>query len=508
MAHKSGDREKYGLEGSERINRNLIDKDRRIVVASNRGPLGFFEDDSGRAAARRDSSPVSGLFESLEHTPLTWVSGAVSATDRRAADELTNEDGAINHDLLPPKWRQILISTPRRVHHKFFNVICNPLLWFLFHRSWSPTFTPNIGSQEHDAWERGFRALNESFAKRIDSSGSDQQLVLLCRDYQLMLVPGLVRAKNRNALIHYSVDTPWPWPNDLRIIPEKWRREILASLLSADVVTLSSPADISTFEASVTEVFNGEPTIENSGRGLKIHSNGHVTTVDVSTPLLRANQLDPVVSNSSTSRFITQLESTANEHTFVTVDRAEPHKNVVRSIVAFGELLKKRPELVGKVRYLLFLTPGPSHVSAYKRLNEEIRRSARRVNDSARGENPVQVYMENNFYRAIAGLVVYDTLVSVPVIDGAARSVLDGSVINQKDGNLIVSDTSPICRALSESAYTVSYTDVEGISHAMSSAYDEPVESRQATFDAVAKLLEASSKENDVESALERLLSI
>ena len=103
---------------------------------------------------------------------------------------------------------------------------------------------------------------------------------------------------------------------------------------------------------------------------------------------------------------------------------------------------------------------------------------------------------------------VYDTLVSVPVIDGAARSVLDGSVINQKDGNLIVSDTSPICRALSESAYTVSYTDVEGISHAMSSAYDEPVESRQATFDAVAKLLEASSKENDVESALERLLSI
>jgi trehalose 6-phosphate synthase len=139
---------------------------------------------------------------------------------------------------------------------------------------------------------------------------------------------------------------------------------------------------------------------------------------------------------------VNDLTANKYQHTFVTVDRAEPHKNIVRTVNAFGELLKQNPELAQDVRFLLFLTRGPAHISAYKRLSEEIWRAARRVNDRFDGVQPVRVVEESTIYRAVAVLSIYDTLVHVPVIDGTVRSAMDGANLNSVAGGMIVSESS------------------------------------------------------------------
>lgn len=135
----------------------------------------------------------------------------------------------------------------------------------------------------------------------------------------------------------------------------------------------------------------------------------------VSPPYTRSDQFKSVKDFEATKRIVGDLKSECFDHIFVTVDRAEPHKNLVRSINGFGELLRREPELAPRVRYHLFLNPGPAHISTYKRLSDEIWRAARRVNDKAGDYQPVRVIEESNFYRAVAALCVYDTLVSVPV---------------------------------------------------------------------------------------------
>ena len=491
MAHKSGDFSN-SVSNSEASNfaammKKLI-SGRKLIVASNRGALNFSEDSSGKLVARRDTSRSSELFEPLSDEPISWITGAVSAADRNAADTQADDLGIIRNDVLPDDWNVRFVSLPRRVHHKFYNVICNPLLWFLLHRSWSPTFTPNIGKQEHDALERGYRVVNQSFADRISDSADGSQIALICRDYQLMLVPGMVRKRHPDSLIHFSFETPWPWPSELELIPIAWRSELLNSLLSADVVSFPTAADNNAFIACVRSHFSSVSDNRPTKVGFRndlLTKDLHEVRLSVLTPSVRSMQFKSVIDFGPTQRFIKNLSGDDSKHTFVTVDRSEPHKNIVRSINAYGELLKRRPELAESTRYLLMLTPGPTHISACKRVSEEVRRATRKANDAAKNSDPICVYEENNFYRAIAALSVYDTLFSIPVADGVGRSPLDGPIVNTKDGGMILGENDAASYLFRKNASIVSFTDIAGISNAMEKAVDESPEIRSAQATAI-----------------------
>ena len=385
MAHSSGDTSSTAPDGRRaqhdksdvaELAKQLV-SGRKLLVATNRGPLYFTEDRSSELTAKRDNSRVSESFDPLSDVPVTWISGAVSSADRKAMETLSSDGGSILSDAIPAAWQVRFVAPPRRVHHKFYNVICNPLLWFLLHRSWSPTFTPTIGAQEHDAWNRGYRAVNQMFADEVSVAADNDSFALISRDYQLMLVPGMVRKSHPDAAIHHSFETPWPWPSDFEIFPPEWREQVLESLLMADFISFPSSRDIRAFIACTT-VFMGMDGRVETLTGNSISFAGRNVRLVVSPPSTRSVQFKSVADFDATKRIISDLNSEDFGHTFVTVDRAEPHKNIVRSINGFGELLRREPEIVSHARYLLFLNPGPAHISAYKRLSDEIRRAARR----------------------------------------------------------------------------------------------------------------------------------
>ncbi len=482
MAQRSGDNSQgksdIRHENDDSRMPKRLNLDRRIMVASNRGPFSYFEDDTGQLAVKRDFNLAD---EALDGLNLTWISGAVSSADRKAVQTLSSEQGLLESDQIPDAHEVHLVAPPRRVHHKFYNVICNPLLWFLFHRSWSPTFTPTIGAQEHDAWDNGFRAVNTMFADAISQNASEKPFVLVSQDYQLISVPGMVRESHPDSIIQHSLDTPWPWPSDLEILPAAWRVQILESMLSANELWLPSKRDINAFIACLNEFLQDAIEVTDSSTvPYKVVSfKGRKLLVGVSRPAVRLQQFKSLIATSRPQRFVNDLADESIRHTFVTVDRSEPHRNIVRSINAFGELLKQNPELASDVRYLLFLTPGPSHISAYKRLSNEVRRAARRVNEKTGVNQPVRVSEESNFYRAVAALSVYDTLVSVPVVDGIGRAALDGAVLNSSDGGMILSNSSVTADWFGDSATLVDFADVGAITEAMAAAASESAESRQ-----------------------------
>lgn len=484
MAPQSGDKTQdtsdHQLEDDDQRMPKWLNLDRRIIVASNRGPFSYFEDDAGELAVKQDFNSGG---EAVGLAPAIWISGAVSSADRKAAQTLSSEDGL----LFPNDQELHLVAPPRRVHHKFYNVICNPLLWFLLHRSWSPTFTPTIGDQEHDAWETGYRTVNKMFADAISQNATEKPFVLVSQDYQLMLVPGMVRERHHDSVIKHSLDTPWPWPSDFQILPSAWRVEILESLLSGNELWFPSSRDINAFIACASEFLQDELEVTDPGTApfkLFVYK-GHKTLVGVARAAARSGDFKSIKGTSRTQRFMSDMTDKSIRHTFVTVDRSEPHKNIVRSINAFGELLKQNSGMANEVRYLLFLTPGPSHISAYKRLSEEIRRAARRVNEKADSNQPVRVFEENNFNRAIAALSMYDTLVSVPVVDGIGRAALDGALLNSSGGGMILSNSNVASDYFGDSVTSVDFADVSAITEAMAAALNESTDSKQLRSDAI-----------------------
>ena len=121
---------------------------------------------SGPPEPRRGSGSVVTAFNSLAHAfDFTWVSSAMSEGDRAVASA---SGGQRVMSPLPGHCIGLrYVTTPRRAYHKYYNVICNPLLWFLQHYMWNPPYNPTVDSTIHDAWENGYVPVNEAFAKSV-----------------------------------------------------------------------------------------------------------------------------------------------------------------------------------------------------------------------------------------------------------------------------------------------------------------------------------------------------
>ena len=127
-----------------------IPDNRRIILASNRGPVEFQLDQDGHLQARRGSGAIVTAFSQLlEEVELSWVANAMGDGDRRALDAFGNQ--SIPSPLPTQKGQVRFVVTPRRTYHKFYNIVCNPLLWFLQHNMWSAPYTPNVDSTVTDA---------------------------------------------------------------------------------------------------------------------------------------------------------------------------------------------------------------------------------------------------------------------------------------------------------------------------------------------------------------------
>ena len=114
-----------------------------LIVASNRGPLEYHLSPEGLLQPRRGSGAlVTALSSLIQNFEFTWVANAMGEGDRRAQQDA--EGGIILSPLPKQKVSARYVITPRRMYHKFYNIFCNPLLWFLQHSKWSSAYPPNI----------------------------------------------------------------------------------------------------------------------------------------------------------------------------------------------------------------------------------------------------------------------------------------------------------------------------------------------------------------------------
>ena len=163
----------------------------RLILASNRGPMEHHVQPNGDLQARRGSGGVvtalSGLTGQAE---FTWIASAMGEGDRRVA--AANEGRAVRSPLPGQRVSVRYVTTARRVYHKYYNIICNPLLWFLQHYMWSSPYTPRIDGAIYDAWENGYAQVNREFADAIieEAGGESARPLVMLHDYHLYLAPG------------------------------------------------------------------------------------------------------------------------------------------------------------------------------------------------------------------------------------------------------------------------------------------------------------------------------
>jgi len=475
---------------------------RRLILASNRAPIEYYFTEDRQLHSRRGSGGVVTALSSLSrYVELDWIASAMGHGDREVAQRAQEKRFPVPVEGENLYLRFVVCS--RSTYHKYYSVICNPLLWFLQHYMWNSPTTPNIDITVHDAWESGYVEVNRAFARAISDevASSKSPPIVILNDYHLYLVSAYLRRQMPDLVIQHFTHIPWPSACYWKLLPSSMRQAIFGGLCAADIVGLQTMRDVHNFLhccesfCSAAEVDYKQHTVKLEGRCVQVRA--YPISVDVAG-------LTKLISSAGLQEYEQKLRSLCGEQTIVRVDRAEPSKNIVRGFKAFDRLLERYPQFLGKVKFLAFLVPTRTHLRPYQRYMAEATQLIEDINSKYGTEDwyPIDFFYENNYLQALAGMRLYDVLLVNAVIDGMNLVAKEGPTVNNCDGVLILSETVGAYDQLKEHALAVSPADLEGTTQALYTALTMPPDEKERR----ATGLKKSIKEADITNWLWHLL--
>jgi trehalose 6-phosphate synthase len=447
---------------------------RSTILVSNRGPQDPREDGSFRRGA---GGVVTALLSLAEATAADWVACARTEVERAYAEA---NPGGVDVRLARGNGRLHYATPTREEYDMYYSVVANPVLWFIQHYLWDLGNEPIIDERIHQAWTDGYVQVNTQMAAKVIeiAHAAPQPALVLVHDYQLYLVPRMVREAIPDALIQHFVHVPWPTPQYWKVLPRHMRDPILEGLLGCDIVGFQSSLDVRNFLLTCEEnlglqVDERERAVVSGGR--VVYARHYPISVDVDAATRLASSRGVHRQEEDIARWRPPL-------LIVRIDRTDPSKNIVRGFIAYEKLLRYHPELRGKVRFWAFLQPSRQDVPVYARYLRQIRQTAAQINsDMGSSEwEPIRLEVAESERKAMAALKNFDVLLVNPVYDGLNLVAKEGALVNQKNGVIVLSENAGAHEELRGNVLSINPFDVEATASQLYTALTMPLEDRRA----------------------------
>jgi trehalose 6-phosphate synthase len=458
---------------------------RKLIVVSNRGPVSHVRDAGRRSAKRGGGGLVTALSSLVRYHDVTWIASAISDADRELAGETfedTSRDGS--------PYRVRLISHDEQAYDWYYDVVANPMLWFLQHSLWELAYTPKVDRAFHRAWDEGYAVVNASFADVVlEELERSPDAIVYFHDYHLYLAPRLVRERRPDATLMHFVHVPWPQPDYWRVLPRSMRCAVHDGLVANDLIGFHTDRWRRNFLYSVRELL-GDDAIPNT------------VTAPISVDPAEFDELATSEAVLAAEREIVERRS---EKLVVRVDRTDPSKNIVRGFRAFELYLEAHPEMHRRIGMLALLDPSRQEIPEYAEYLGAIEREARRVNDrfQENGWTPVELRIEDDFPRSVAAYKQFDVLLVNAIFDGLNLVAKEAPLVNERDGVVVLSENTGAHAELGDWAISVNPFDVEGQADAIHQALELDAGERRRRLEAIC----AHVREHDVNAWIDVQLS-
>ncbi|MCA9879313.1 MAG: trehalose-6-phosphate synthase [Thermomicrobiales bacterium] len=491
------------------------DAPRPLIIASNRGPVTFSRRTGGSFDARKGSGGVVTAVSAVarERQPI-WIAAAMTDGDRQRA-AFAKEDGEHLIEFGDPaEFRlRFVVPTPE-AYHQYYNVISNPLLWFLQHYLWDTPRSPDITHDIWDAWRNGYVSVNRQFADEIIAAidAVDGDPLVMLQDYHLYLCAGFIREKRPNAHLQLFIHIPWPDPDYWRLLPMEMRRAICEGALGNDIVGFQTPDHGRSFMYTCQAYV---PDVEIDYQNSRIHWRGREIQVRAYPISIDSEAVRRLAYSKDARSHDRYLPNHWNEFTILRVDRAEPSKNIVRGFQAFDRFLESHREFQGRVNFVAITVPSRMDVVEYQDYLDDVSAVVGRINakyaNVETGWQPIHLIMGENYPRALAAMKWYDVLLVNSIIDGMNLVAKEGALLNERNGVLILSEGAGAVHQLREHSILIAPTDVEGTAEAMFQALTMPLAERRRRAEGLRKQVEGDdvatwfeNQVNDIQRLIRR----
>jgi len=430
-----------------------------LIVLSHRGPFRFTREDDGTFTTTRGAGGVVSALTPLLLEPVhnsTWVAAAMTADDTEAqAEGATKGLGLDLH----------LIDIDPTVHRMHYDVISNGVLWFLVHGMFDHARRPRFDLRFRDAWE-AYVQVNQAFADAVANIAPDGDIALV-QDYQLALVPALLRAQRPDLRIVHFMHTPFCDAQTARVLPTDIGEQLLGALASGPT-GFHTARWAQAYQRSARELL---------GRRAAVHT---PFTASLG-PDVEALE-ETAASSDARDRAAALADRVGERLVILRTDRVEPSKNIVRGFLAYDRLLEARPGVRGRVVFVAMVYASRQGLPEYLAYANEVEQVVARVNErwATRDWTPIILDQGDDFARSIAGLQRYDVLFVNPIRDGLNLVAKEGPALNRRDGVVCLSREAGAYDELRSAVLPVHPFDIEQMAVALDDALAMPRGERAA----------------------------
>ena len=455
----------------------------RLLLVSNRLPVVTTVTDRGVRIVPSDGGLVSGLRPQHQRRNGLWIGWPGDLTQCSAEERTTTEDGLAAQRLVP-------VHLSREQVDSYYHGFCNRVLWPLFH------YLIDRVPADAAGWDI-YRQVNEAFADVVAANYREGDTIWV-HDYQLLLLPSLLRERLPAARIGFFLHIPFPSSEVFRVLP--WRREVLHGLLGADLLGFHTFSYMRHFVTSLLHVDGVEADIDRvrvGGREVRLG----VFPMGIDAARFAELAGDPVVQ--AQARAI--REDAGGRRIILGVDRLDYTKGIPRRMQAVERLLMREPGLRDRVRYIQIAVPSRGEVDSYQKFKLQVEETVGRINGACGTLHSTPVhYMHQGVseQELVALYCAADVMLVTPLRDGmnlvakefvAARA--DG------DGVLVLSEFAGAAAEL-EGAVTVNPYDVDAVATSIHDALAMTTEERRARM----SRLRARVMQHDVHAWAEAFL--
>jgi trehalose 6-phosphate synthase/phosphatase len=328
----------------------------RVLIVANRLPITVKATDGGVDVQRSAGGLATGLLRPHEQSGGLWIGWSGVPEELTAAQhaELDQQLAAMR-----------LVSVPLTADQvtRYYENFSNGVLWPLFHY-----LLDQVPLHVRD-WD-AYAEVNERFADVVAEHYRPGDLIWV-HDYQLLLLPDLLRKRLPDARIGFFLHIPFPSEELFRTLPERDR--LLRGLLGADLVGFHTPAYLRHFAASLTQLgLTVEiDKVQLSDREVRLG----VFPMGIDAAAFMKLAEDPAVQEEARA-----LRADESVRLLVGVDRLDYTKGIPRRLLSYEKMLQTHPELRERVRLVQVAVPSRTGVEAYQEYRAIVEGLVGRIN--------------------------------------------------------------------------------------------------------------------------------
>jgi trehalose 6-phosphate synthase len=461
--------------------------DRQFIVVANRLPVRNVQDRDGQRWVTSPGGLVSALAPVMSNRSNScWVGWAGSSG--RAEEPFVHEGIAL---------RPVELS--RAELQLYYEGFCNGTLWPLYHDAIAPP-------EFHRTWWDAYVMVNRRFAQAVLEI-ADPDATVWVHDYQLQLVPGMLREAMPNLRIGFFLHIPFPARELFLRLP--WRTQIAGGLLGADLIGFQTEVTAHNFHHVLPRVLPGEVEVEHD-----LISFGDRSPVARTAPIgIDYHRFADAAVTPAADVAVALLRTALGEPRTVLlgVDRLDYTKGIERRLQAYGEMLDEDRVSAEEVVFIQIAEPSRSNVNGYAEIRSQVEQLVGEINGSfGTMIRPAVHYLHrtHTFDELIALYRVADVMLVTPFRDGM-NLVAKEYVATRHDlsGALVLSEFAGASHELDQAVLVNPY-DVDGLKRAIESALFMKPDEQRARMASMRNIVEFNTADYWATTFVEELESL